>query len=740
MKKVLHPMNETNTPIEFLNLSIRSYNSLKRAGIESIEELNSLTDDQLLAIRNVGELSRAEILQELKEYQSRRTTQDDSTEEISNLDDFDHWVSEIEVADIELSNTIRGALLRAQIQTLSHILDYLRQRDVTTIPHITTKRKKELFRRIFNLARSEKILSEGLFDRESLIGKMNLNIGLDETIRSLGIMRVFELASALSQEAPPLQNLSFDERAECTVHLLAFAHSPLNPRRENIKAPSDIAETDPSLITDILQLLSNLDPRARHIIVRRYGLIGGDVRTLEELGIKFDVTRERIRQIHSRTVRSLRGPRSFALLHKHSTRVEALMERRSVVSASSIWPADIERSSSIELSLGAFCDLFIDLVSIQAKLRGGTEKYWVRLDGLEKLDRVQVFLTTILVANLAPLTKNEVFSRLGDELSADFLEDDVPAELLEYLVATSKAVVFDDDGRVALEKWSRSRVDEMVTALREYGRPLHYSQIADLTNELLPAEQRTSTKNIHAHICRLPDIFVLVGRGVYGLQEWGLHDDGNLANAAYRILHEAATHLSLNELTNRVLQTWDAKPGSVKAAIDLDARFVEFRPGLYILREHLDTSDRQTDTTDKTRISKHGTPDLASDVLLDVLKELGIEINNIGLDLEIQNEFEIVLGICGYEPTEKTIYRDGRRIPLKKKTAEVLELLLDANGEFLKPDQFLSKLWRRGYRGDVGIVESHIHRLRELIEVDPKKPRIITHDPNKGYRISRNVE
>ena len=40
----------------------------------------------------------------------------------------------------------------------------------------------------------------------------------------------------------------------------------------------------------------------------RFGLIDGKPHTLEEVGKKFDVTRERIRQIESKALRKLRHP------------------------------------------------------------------------------------------------------------------------------------------------------------------------------------------------------------------------------------------------------------------------------------------------------------------------------------------------------------------------------------------------------------------------------------------------
>ena len=56
---------------------------------------------------------------------------------------------------------------------------------------------------------------------------------------------------------------------------------------------------DKDLRDEVGDLLAVLDPRERRIIAYRFGLDGGRERTLEEVGRKFGVTRERIRQLQN---------------------------------------------------------------------------------------------------------------------------------------------------------------------------------------------------------------------------------------------------------------------------------------------------------------------------------------------------------------------------------------------------------------------------------------------------------
>ena len=56
-----------NTPIEDLDLSCRSYNCLKRAGISTVAELTQKTEDEMMKVRNLGKKSLKEVKEKLLE-------------------------------------------------------------------------------------------------------------------------------------------------------------------------------------------------------------------------------------------------------------------------------------------------------------------------------------------------------------------------------------------------------------------------------------------------------------------------------------------------------------------------------------------------------------------------------------------------------------------------------------------------------------------------------------------------
>lgn len=57
--------------IEELDLSVRSYNCLKRAGINTVEELSNKSEDDMMKVRNLGKKSLEEVIHKLEELELR---------------------------------------------------------------------------------------------------------------------------------------------------------------------------------------------------------------------------------------------------------------------------------------------------------------------------------------------------------------------------------------------------------------------------------------------------------------------------------------------------------------------------------------------------------------------------------------------------------------------------------------------------------------------------------------------
>ncbi len=148
------------------------------------------------------------------------------------------------------------------------------------------------------------------------------------------VMRVKRTTRQLYQElgrepTPEIIGERLSMTAERVSELMIWAEkvfsldAPLSEEEENTLGDiiEDMHERGPSEITDqqllreeIRKVLGQLTLRERQVIELRFGLLDDHDHTLEEVGKKLKVTRERVRQIEERAIRKLRHPQASRIL------------------------------------------------------------------------------------------------------------------------------------------------------------------------------------------------------------------------------------------------------------------------------------------------------------------------------------------------------------------------------------------------------------------------------------------
>ena len=97
-------VNKTNEKkIEELDLSVRSYNCLKRAGINTIGELAQKTEEEMMRVRNLGRKSLKEVMQKLRENGFELKHSYDLDDDEKETDD-DYDLSDVILESEELDN------------------------------------------------------------------------------------------------------------------------------------------------------------------------------------------------------------------------------------------------------------------------------------------------------------------------------------------------------------------------------------------------------------------------------------------------------------------------------------------------------------------------------------------------------------------------------------------------------------------------------------------------------------
>ena len=151
---------------------------------------------------------------------------------------------------------------------------------------------------------------------------------MEEVMRVKRMMR--QLYQDLGREPTPeaigaALSMSPDRVSELLVwaEKVFSLDAPLSDEEENTlgdiledeRAIGPVETTDRQLLRDeVRRVLNNLTMRERQVIELRFGLVDDQDHTLEEVGRRLKVTRERVRQIEERAIRKLRHPMSSRLL------------------------------------------------------------------------------------------------------------------------------------------------------------------------------------------------------------------------------------------------------------------------------------------------------------------------------------------------------------------------------------------------------------------------------------------
>mmetsp|Transcript_42850 Transcript_42850/g.87616 ORF Transcript_42850/g.87616 Transcript_42850/m.87616 type:complete len:477 (+) Transcript_42850:72-1502(+) len=165
-----------------------------------------------------------------------------------------------------------------------------------------------------------------LYDTISAIRKttrtLNIEIGrspTEEEIAEKMDMSVEKLRSVLQSAQPtlslerPLKN--DDDASQLSDFIEADQESP----EEHVEK---------SMLRDDLEnVINSLSPRERDVVRMRYGLDDGRIKTLEEIGQIFSVTRERVRQIEAKAIRKLRQPYRSSILRDYVLATPSSMDR-----------------------------------------------------------------------------------------------------------------------------------------------------------------------------------------------------------------------------------------------------------------------------------------------------------------------------------------------------------------------------------------------------------------------------
>ncbi|EKE16247.1 MAG: RNA polymerase sigma factor [uncultured bacterium] len=335
------------------------------------------------------------------------------------------------------------------------------------------------------------------------------------------------------------------------------------------------------IFVEALQLaISNLPERSRKVIWERYGVDGAGVKTLEEIGGKFGITRERVRQIIREVCKKIKAKSKDAVLSEVSKKIIFTLEQNSGIMKEESLLGEL--SGSNEKQKGAakfFVECLDDVISYEIK--GTMDKACV-LSGfdVEFWEGLKNEIVAILKAKKFPASEEELF----EEFSKKKIGTNVSKDKMFAYLSVSLEVKKNIFGKWGISKSSeitpKGTRDKAYLVLKESGKPMHFKDIAKKIDSYGLNKRKTHPQTVHNELIK-DEKFVLVGRGIYALSQWG-YKKGTVKDVLEEVLRGKIKGMEKDEVIKEVLKVRQVKQSTV--IINLNNYFKKTKEGKYIAK------------------------------------------------------------------------------------------------------------------------------------------------------------
>ena len=331
-----------------------------------------------------------------------------------------------------------------------------------------------------------------------------------------------------------------------------------------------------SIVQDILASIDR--EREREIISRRFGLFDRK-ETLEQIGELLGITRERVRQLEKSVMTKLRASASEL---PHMTEVEAALlnalesagQAARITTLGAELTAENTRTDQSRLAFLTELAPGVSAISEDDNFYQSAGNAKVHsADAIKK--EVAALVDTIAKAG-KPLETREVTKQAN-----------MPNDTYTTALASTSKQLATLNGRWGLVKWPtvnpKNIRDKIYVILSENGKHMHFNEIAEAIKASDFKRKDVTTQAIHNELIK-DKRFVLIGRGIYALREWG-YKKGTVADIIAQVLREAGEPLHRDEIVKRVLKSRFVKETTILLNLQSKSQFKRVAKATYELSE-----------------------------------------------------------------------------------------------------------------------------------------------------------
>lgn len=328
----------------------------------------------------------------------------------------------------------------------------------------------------------------------------------------------------------------------------------------------------------VKRLLGVLPERARDVLTGRFGLGKDPVKlTLESIGKKYGITRERVRQIENYAVHGIKKSEQFGKEKETFDELEKLLESLGGIIAEEDLLSHISSDRSTQNHIH-FLLVLGDAFKKEKEDDHFKHRWYISDQLAEKVHKA--------LKNLyESLNDKHLISEL--DIIAQFLThvEDVADHYKKEDVVRRWLSISKTIGKNPLGEWglvsspnihAKGIRDYAFLVLRKHGSPIHFREVAKSIEKLF--EKKAHVATTHNELIKDPR-FVLVGRGLYALAEWG-YMSGVVKDVIRKILEKNGP-LTKDQVIDKVLKERYVKENTIAVNLQNPKYFKKDREGRY---------------------------------------------------------------------------------------------------------------------------------------------------------------
>jgi len=340
----------------------------------------------------------------------------------------------------------------------------------------------------------------------------------------------------------------------------------------------DSSKSTEDLVKQVLATIER--EREREIIARRFGLY--DRReTLEQIGEMLGITRERVRQLEKSVLgrlSALSEQSKLPNISEFQDHIVDLLKAKGNTAKVSVLAAELTPSPDREENarVAFLCQLAPKLTIINEDDHFYTS---VSIKSVND-DKTLKLKVAKLIETIKKLGEPQTIAQIAKSAGISDIKE------AEAMASTSKELA-TLNGRWGLVKWPmvnpKNIRDKIYVILKENGKHMHFNEIAEAIKDSEFKRKDVTTQAIHNELIK-DKRFVLVGRGIYALKEWG-YEKGTVSDIISEVLREAGEPLHRDEIVKRVLKSRFVKDTTILLNLQGKPQFKRVAKATYALSE-----------------------------------------------------------------------------------------------------------------------------------------------------------